>query len=57
MHADCCVAEMPDFQVPASQAEYSGDPANKKDQMAHRKHLAQLELQMQCKKVCKLYTG
>lgn len=42
---------MPDFQIPSTQAEYTGDPSNKKDQMAHRKHLAQLELQVQCKKV------
>ena len=43
---------MPDFRVGDGEAEYRGDPANKKDQASHRKHLAQLELQLQCKKVC-----
>lgn len=44
-------AEMPDFEIPVGEAEYTGDPADKKGQMAHRKQLAQLELQVQCKKV------
>ena len=43
---------MPDFSIPEGEAEYKGDPANKKDQTSHRKHLAQLELQTQLKKVC-----
>ena len=44
-------AEMPDFEIPVAEAEFTGDPADKKSQMAHRKQLAQLELQVQCKKV------
>ena len=43
--------EMPDFSIPEGEAEYKGDPANKRDQTSHRRHLAQLELQTQLKKV------
>ena len=45
-------AEMPDFSIPATEAEYTGDPDNKTNQVSHRKHLMQLELQAQAKKVC-----
>ena len=44
--------EMPDFSTPDAEAEYTGDPANKTDQVSHRKHLVHLELQAQAKKVC-----
>ena len=47
----CAAAEMPDFSIPEAEAEYTGDPANKTDQISHRKHLVQLELQAQAKKV------
>ena len=50
--AFCAAAEMPDFSIPEADAEYTGDPANNKDQVSHRKQLAQLELQAQVKKVC-----
>lgn len=48
----CAAGEMPDFSIPDAEAEYTGDPANKTDQVSHRKHLVQLELQAQAKKVC-----
>ena len=44
-------AEMPDFSVPEAEANHNGDLADKTDQVSHRKHLAQLELQAQVKKV------
>ena len=42
---------MPDFSVPEEEAEFKGEAGNKRDQTSHRKHLAQLELQAQLKKV------
>ena len=47
----CAAAEMPAVSIPETEAEYTGDPANKPDQVSHRKHLVQLELQAQAKKV------
>ena len=44
-------AEMPDFSIPESELEYKEEDADRKDPASHRKYLAQLELQVQCKKV------
>lgn len=44
-------AEMPDFNTPEADQEFTGDAADKKDQASHRKRLAQLELQQQHRKV------
>ena len=44
-------AEMPDFSIPETELEYKEEDADRKDPASHRKYLAQLELQVQCKKV------
>ena len=44
-------AEMPDFSIPESELEFKEEDADRKDPASHRKYLAQLELQVQCKKV------
>ncbi|KAK9806531.1 hypothetical protein WJX73_007900 [Symbiochloris irregularis] len=39
--------EMPDFEVPAAEREYKGDPEDRKALMAHRSHLKAREKEME----------